>query len=341
MGVNNSELPQPNPSTAESTPTKLVTRRSFFGVLGAAAAAIGLKPKPAAAQLVPGKPPEAVTPKKPEVAPVVNNHRSDSGIRVVEVTPRLENSQEIKTAVEKKARIADMFLYTPPGQSAPQITVEVEQDNSVKESSVTSTKIDTPLPEAPKKSTIIKPALKVKLSPDDPKPMSQILLEATEQMATQIIDSNQKKDLVVQYQLAFDKYTKTNLLHAQKENIETDDLLKISAVGHLLDFSTYTDGISRENLYADKSKLREKFLAKSIALLMCEPDQVVDKLNKAPAADGSAMANLLLFTLNLLEACSKDQESVNKLGIKKKTLAEIVALSNNETFRDRFRGKGV
>ena len=332
---------------------RTVTRRSV--VVGGTALVAGtalnaVLPQTAEAQgLVPTAPPESlpIVPSAPEQKPQNPKPASDVfpirglGTDFVENRPIKEEELDVREGLKRQVKIGKNFLLTPEGETPPDIAINYSDSAYNKETEIVALYKDRVLSENPKKITIQEPKITVNVAAKDKKPVSQLILEAGEQIGLLIKDSNRNKDLATNFALAFQKYGGVNLYSFGNDMLSEDQMVRISNASPFFEFSNYTDGIPRGNLFKNRKDLPTTLLVKAMAVWMSESDQLSQKLDQAPANDGAQMANVFLFALKLMDNCANSPEAFNSLGIKKATLENIVNLSGNEQFKQHFKGKGV
>jgi hypothetical protein len=113
----------------------------------------------------------------------------------------------------------------------------------------------------------------------------------------------------------------------------------LSEAGYFLDFPNYTGAPPNNNIFTQRGNLTETFLINCLSIWMSESDQLSQKLNQAPYHTQAPMTDLFLFGLKLLSECGNNPEAFKSLGIKEKTMNNILKLSEDPELVKYFKQK--
>jgi hypothetical protein len=337
---------------SKSAEPQVISRRAVLTAGGALALKVGIDaalPNTANAQLISPEPPQVVGGEKPasKLPPLITTRPPDliqEGFKEPEKTSP-EKVLAIKNAIDNRADIAENFLFTPEGETPPNIMVNYNEENNIPETEVAEFHKERVVGQYPNKRTTIQdPTIQVRISSKDKRPLPAIVLEANEMLAVALKDSNQSLDLVTRFNLAYQKFMGARLTASGNGQATPEELVGISDAAYLFDFSSYTDGKSKEDIFIKRKNLAATFLVHSFAIWMSESEQLPQMLKevsqRAPEF-GSHISSMFLFSLRMLEDCANNSDAFNKLRIKKRTIEDVSNLASDNELKHHFKGKGI
>lgn len=142
-----------------------------------------------------------------------------------------------------------------------------------------------------------------------------------------------------QFSLDFSKHSGIDINKIATGEVKLKDVPNLGYVLTYFDLANYSNGKKKEDIYEDPKALKTVLFENTFSIWMTSSEKLANRIEKSPPNEKTMIANVFLAGLKRILDCAGVGMGFDDLGVDKKNIDKVLALSDNQIYKKYIEEK--